>query len=74
MRLEEAVNLLQAANVKVPYKVQQAVVEQSWGANGTVEIWICKKCPGFMYKAPIPCIDVYCKKDHRCTIMWHKPK
>ena len=72
MKLEEAVEILRKANIKLPYQVHRAVYDQQMGADGTAEVYMCKKCPGWTYKAPIPCLEVNCPKGHVADVMWSR--
>ena len=68
MKLEDAVALLRN-DVQLPYKLFQQVEKRSNSADGTVEIWLCKKC-NFTYRAPIHNLEVGCKQGHDMKRIW----
>ena len=70
MRLEEAVKRLKEANLKIPYEVQKEAQKQERRRRGVVEVWICSKCPGFIYESPIKSTATWCKKDHAMERIW----
>lgn len=74
MRLDQAVEILKKAGAQIPYNVQKEVLRQQREREGIAQIWICKKCPGFVYNAPIRCLAVTCRKGHFAELMWSMPK
>lgn len=72
MNLDDAIKILQADGIKIPYQARNKIQDMQYVKEGTEQVWVCVKCPGFMYKAPLECLEVWCKNDHKCQIMWSR--
>jgi hypothetical protein len=73
MTLEEAVRIMTESNLKVPLDLKIRILDEQQSQNGTVvQVWVCKKCPGWRHQASIRALSVTCTKGHDATIMWDK--
>ena len=69
-RVQESLRILQEAGIRVPGIYQIKIENAAIAAEGTVEIWKCKKCPGWRYDSPIRALDVECPSGHFAIKDW----
>lgn len=70
-KINESMRILQEAGILVPAILHVKIDDLNLADNGTVEVWVCKKCR-YRYKAPIPTLSVECPNGHYCKIIWNK--
>ena len=71
LSLSEAIQVMSNANLKVPVTLKVRALDEEISKKGTViQVWICKKCPGWRYEAPIRALEVTCVKGHFASVVW----